>query len=60
MAHEGHTRNDRMRAHCRDRHAHRRVVRDGRRPERRGDRTRGPYCSGGQNETRAVVWPLEA
>jgi hypothetical protein len=39
LAHKGHTRDDWMRAHCRNWYAHRRVVRDWGQLERRGDRT---------------------
>lgn len=39
LAHKGHTRNDWMRAHCGGWHAHRHVVCDWGRLERRGDRT---------------------
>ncbi len=60
VARKGNTRDDRVHPHGRARHAHRRVVCDRRRTERRGGRTGGPRCSIGQAETRAAVWPLEA
>jgi hypothetical protein len=56
LARKRHRRDDRVRAHGRDRHVHRRMVCDWRRVERRGSRTRSPRCAGGQADARAAVW----